>query len=156
MIGSMGRIYEAWYRELGAAEYRLTITMSGYGHDENAADTLLDGFLEKHPDTGPVVSQDRAAGTISVTFSLQASSQDHALKLGQVVWAESGAASGLKPTHVVRLEIEPIEASAGGSVDRFRDRVRAYSRPSLGTNALVSWFLKARCFVYQGALRSRL
>jgi hypothetical protein len=86
---------------------------------------FLDGFLDKHPETGPVVSQDCVAGTISVTFSLQASSQDHALKLGQVVWADGGAASGIKPTHVVRLEIEPVEESAGDPSDRSGERVPA-------------------------------
>jgi len=110
---SMDDIYEAWHRELGHAEYRITITMAGYGGDEDAADTLLEGFLEKHPETGPVVSQDRGADTISVAFSLQASSQDHALRLGQVVWADGGTASGLAPTHVVRVEIEPVEESVG-------------------------------------------
>jgi hypothetical protein len=113
VIEGMDDIYEAWHKELGHAEYRITITMGGYGRDEDAADTLLEGFLEKHPEAGPVVSQDRGADTISVTFSLQASSQDHALRLGQVAWADGGAASGLVPTHVVRVEIEPVEESVG-------------------------------------------
>jgi hypothetical protein len=93
----------------GHAEHRITMTMAGYGADEDAADALLDAFLAKHPETGPVVSQNRAADTISVTFSLKAGSQEHALKLGQVVWAEGGAASGVRPTRVVRVEIEPVE-----------------------------------------------
>jgi hypothetical protein len=125
VIDGMDDIYEAWHHELGHAEYRITITMAGYGRDEDAADAFLDGFLEKHPETGPVVSQDGAADTISVTFSLQASSQEHALKLGQVVWAEGGAATGLEPTHVVRLEIEPVEESAGDASDRCGERVPA-------------------------------
>ncbi len=108
----MDDIYEAWHRDLGHAEYRITITMAGYGTDEDAADALLEAFLTKHPDTGPVVSQNRAADTISVTFSLKAGGQEHALKLGQVVWAEGGAASGLEPTRVVRAEIEPVEDAA--------------------------------------------
>ena len=105
----MDDIYEAWHRDLGHAEYRITITMAGYGTDEDAADALLEAFLAKHPETGPVVSQNCAADTISVTFSLKAGGQEHALKLGQVVWAEGGAASGLEPTRVVRVEIEPVE-----------------------------------------------
>lgn len=108
----MDDIYEAWHRELGHAEYRITITMAGYGQDEDAAESFLEGFLEKHPETGPVVSQNRAADTISVTFSLKAGGQEHALNLGQVVWVEGGAASGLEPTRVVRAEIEPVEDAA--------------------------------------------
>lgn len=108
----MDDIYEAWHRDLGHAEYRITITMAGYGTDEDAADALLEAFQAKHPETGPVVSQNRAADTISVTFALKAGGQEHALKLGQVVWAEGGAASGLEPTRVVRAEIEPVAGAA--------------------------------------------
>jgi hypothetical protein len=112
VIDGMDDIYEAWHRELGHAEYRITITMAGYGQDEDAAESFLEGFLEKHPETGPVVSQNRVADTISVTFSLKAGGQEHALNLGQVVWVEGGAASGLEPTRVVRAEIEPVEDAA--------------------------------------------
>jgi hypothetical protein len=102
----------AWYWGMGHAEYRITITMAGYGTDEDAADALLEAFLAKHRETGPVVSQNRAADTISVTFSLKAGGQEHALKLGQVVWAEGGAVSGLEPTRVVRADIEPVDDAA--------------------------------------------
>lgn len=112
VIDGMDNIYEAWHRDLGHAEHRITITMAGYGMDEDAADALLEAFLARHPETGPVVSQNRAADTISVTFSLKAGGQEHALKLGRVVWAEGGAASGLEPTRVVRAEIEPVEGAA--------------------------------------------
>jgi hypothetical protein len=125
VIDGMDDIYEAWHRRLGHAEYRITITMAGYGRDEDAADAFLEGFLAKHPETGPVVSQNRAADALSVTFSLQASDQDHALKLGHVVWAEGGAASGLEPTHVVRVEIEPVEEPVGDQSDRSGERVPA-------------------------------
>ncbi len=112
VIKGMDDIYEAWHRDLGHAEYRITITMAGYGTDGDAADALLEAFLARHPETGPVVSQNGATDTISVTFSLKAGSQEHALKLGQVVWAEGGAASGVRPTRVVRVEIEPVEDAA--------------------------------------------
>ena len=125
VIGSMDDIYEAWHREFGHAEYRITITMAGYGRDEDAAEAFLEGFLAKHPEAGPAVSQNKEADTISVTFSLHAGSQGRALELGQVVWAEAGAASGLRPTHVVRAEIEPVEDAAGDQPDRAGERVPA-------------------------------
>ena len=112
MREGMDDIYEAWHRDLGHAECRITITMAGCGTDADAADALLEAFLAKHPETGPVVSQNRAADTISVTFSLKAGDQEHALKLGQVIWAESGAASGLQPTPIVRAEIEAVGDAA--------------------------------------------
>ena len=117
----------AWYRGMGHAEYRITNTMAGYGADEDAADALLRGFLKKHPETGPVVSQNRAANTISVTFSLEAGGQEHALKLGQAVWVEGGAASGLEATRVVCAEIEPVEDQAATPVSASR-----HSRASRG------------------------
>jgi hypothetical protein len=105
----MDHIYQAWHKDLGHSEHRITITMAGYGSDEDAAEAFLEGFLSTHPEVGPVVSQSIKEDTIAVTFSLQAGSQDHALKLGNVVWVDGGAASGLEPTHVIRAEIEPVE-----------------------------------------------
>lgn len=98
-----------WLRALSHSEYRITITMAGYGADADAAETLLEGFLDKHPETGPVVSQNREVDTLSVTFSLKASDQGQALELSQVVWAEGGTASGLRPTRVVWAEVESVE-----------------------------------------------
>lgn len=101
-------IYQAWHRKLGRAEYRLRITMAGYGDDEDAAGAFLDAFLSEHPEVGAAISQDRAADTITATFSLSATNEQHALALGVVIWLESGAASGLEPHEVVRIEIETI------------------------------------------------
>lgn len=105
------KTYEAWHRELGHSEYRITITMAGYGNDDAAAEAFLDGFLSAHPEVGPVVSQNSEEDTISITFSLQAGGQDHALTLGHIVFVEGGVASGLEPTDVVRAEVEPVAAA---------------------------------------------
>lgn len=101
-------IYQAWHRKLGRAEYRLRITMAGYGSDEDAAGAFLDAFLSEHPEVGAVISQDSAEDTITATFSLSATNEQHALSLGVVIWLESGAVSGLEPHDVVRVEIEAI------------------------------------------------
>ncbi len=69
VIDGMDDIYEAWHRRLGHAEYRVTITMAGYGRDEDAADAFLEGFLAKpqstdspHPD-----SSDPSAPIVKMT-----------------------------------------------------------------------------------------
>jgi hypothetical protein len=108
-------IYQAWHRKLGRAEYRLRITMAGYGDDEDAAGAFLDAFLSEHPEVGATISQNRAEDTITATFSLSATNEQHALSLGVVIWLESGAVSGLEPHDVVRVEIEAI------SEDRVED-----------------------------------
>jgi hypothetical protein len=101
-------IYQAWHRRLGRAEYRLRITMAGYGGDEDAAGAFLEAFLSEHPEVGATISQNRAEDTITATFSLSATNEQHALALGVVIWLESGAASGLEPHDLVRVEIETI------------------------------------------------
>jgi hypothetical protein len=105
-------IYQAWHRRLGHAEYRLHITMTGYGSDEDAAGAFLDAFLSEHPEVGAVISQNTAEDTITATFSLSATNEQHALSLGLVIWLESGAVSGLEPHDLVRVEIETIGDAA--------------------------------------------
>jgi hypothetical protein len=110
-------IYQAWHRKLGRAEYRLRITMAGYGSDEDAADAFLSAFLSEHPEVGAVISQDHAEDTITATFSLAATNERHALDLGVTIWLESGAASGLEPHDVVRVEIEAIAEKDAGPAE---------------------------------------
>lgn len=104
------RLYDAWHEQLGHREYRLTVTMAGYGADPDAGDAFLAGFLAKHPDVDPVVAQSSEADSISITFSLRAGNPERALDLGQVVWADGGAESGLEPGAIVRIEVEPVDS----------------------------------------------
>lgn len=106
------RLYQAWHQRIGHAEYRLHITMEGYGSDEDAAVAFLDAFEKTHPEAGAAISQDRTANTITATFSLRATNDQHAFDLGLVFWAEAGMASGLEPGEVVRSEIELVPAEA--------------------------------------------
>ena len=103
-------IYQAWHRKVGHAEFRLHITMAGYGNDEDAADAFLEGFHTAHPEAGAVISQNAADDTITATFSLAANDEQHALRLGIMFWIESGEASGLEPNDVIRTEIERVNA----------------------------------------------
>jgi hypothetical protein len=119
-------IYQAWHRHIGHAEYRLRITMAGYGEDEEAAGVFLDGFLSAHPEAGAVVSQDGAEDSITATFSLAAKDEQHALELGLVFWVESGVASGLSPNDLIRTEIELVDAKRQESArDSISPRVPA-------------------------------
>jgi hypothetical protein len=101
-------IYQAWHQQLGHAEYRVSITMSGHGSGDDAAADFLDGYLTTHADLGPVVSQNAAEDTITITFALRATNEQHAIKLGSEIWAEGGEASGAEPGDVVRAEVERI------------------------------------------------
>lgn len=90
------------------SEYRITITMNGYGSDEQAAESFLEGYLVSHPDAGPVVSQNTRDDTIAVTMAFCASSQQQALELGLAIWADGGKASGLSLGEIVRTEVERV------------------------------------------------
>jgi hypothetical protein len=95
---------------MGKSEYRITITMSGYGSDERAAEDLLEGCLRSHPEVGPVVSQGGEDDTVALTVALGAPSQQQALERGLSIWAASGKASGLVLGEVVRTEVERVSA----------------------------------------------
>ena len=101
-------IYQAWHRDLGHAEYRVSITMTGHGSEDDAAADFLDGYLSTHEDLGPVVSQNSVEDTITITFTLRATNERHAIKLGAEIWAEGGEASGVEPGEVVRAEVERL------------------------------------------------
>lgn len=119
-------IYQAWHRRLGRAEYRLSITMAGYGNDEDAADAFLGAFISEHPEVGAAISQHGSEDTITATFSLAATNEQHALSLGVMIWLESGAASGLQPHDLVRVEIEAIgEGEEAAAEDASRPLVGA-------------------------------
>jgi hypothetical protein len=112
-------IYDAWHRSLGHAEYRVTITMSGHGSDEQAAEDFLEGYLQTHPDAGPVVSQDSEEDTISVTLSVRASSQQRALDLAVDIWVDGGEKSGVPPGEAVRAEVERISDQDGAETGEY-------------------------------------
>jgi hypothetical protein len=108
----MSDVYATWHQQLGHRQYRITVTMSGHGADPEAGEMFLDGFLSKHPEIGPVVSQDADADTISVTFTLDASDDKHAIGLADVVFSSGGIASGVPAGEILRLELEPAGAES--------------------------------------------
>ncbi len=112
-------IYDAWHRSLGHAEYRVTITMSGHGSDPQAAEDFLEGYLQTHPDAGPVVSQNSQEDTISVTLSVQAGSQQKALDLAVDIWVAGGERSGVAPGEAVRAEVELVADHDGAETGEY-------------------------------------
>jgi len=111
-------IYDAWHRRLGHAEYRVTITMNGYGSDQQAAEDFLEGYLAAHPDACPVVSQNSEEDTLSVTLSVKASSQQKALDLAADIWVDGGERSGVPPGEEVRAEVERVTRERDGAAAR--------------------------------------
>jgi len=100
--------YQDWHLDLGHSEYRITVTMAGYGSDPDDGEAFLEGFLDKCPEIGPVITQDLDGDTIAVTFSVHATNSNHANQLADVAWSTGGPASGLPFTEIVRVETERV------------------------------------------------
>ena len=94
------------------SEYRITITMSGYGSDDEAAGNLLEAYLRTHPEVGPVISLNSAEDTIAVTLAVDASSQRRALDLANDIWETGKQESGLGLGDAIQTEVERVPVSA--------------------------------------------
>ena len=89
-------------------EYRLTITIAEHGNEADA-ERCLDAFLERHPETGPVVSIDPRTGTLSVTIAVDATDPWAASNLASRIWADGFNQSGLELTPIVDVSISAVE-----------------------------------------------
>ena len=93
-------------------EYRLEITMTEFGRDEETAERFLDGFLQTHPEVGAVVSQNLRTGHLTLVFSLEAADPQDAWERGRPIFGAGAAASGLSAddTQVISLHVDPVDA----------------------------------------------
>ncbi len=89
-------------------EYRLTITIAGHGNEE-AAERCLDAFLTCHSETGPVVSINPSAGTLSVTIALDATDPWAAGNLASRIFATGLKQSELAPTPIIDVAISAVQ-----------------------------------------------
>ncbi len=101
----IGKSMTSWRESLGFERYRVTITMSGYGSDEEAASKLLKGHLQLHPDVGPTVSQDSEEDTIAVTVTVAGAAQYDALDVASEIWVVGGEMSGLRAGEILKAEV---------------------------------------------------
>jgi hypothetical protein len=71
-------------------EYVATITLDHAGDGEDA-DTLLDAFLSAHAQASPIVAEDLEAGTIDVTFAIEAQDGYEAFEGARIVFGGATA-----------------------------------------------------------------
>ena len=79
-------------------EYRFTFTIEGLGNPEDIEgnmERLLEAFQKVRPDAGPVATGDSEAGTIDITFSLDAEELDAAASEAMKIFAEGWKESPL-------------------------------------------------------------
>ena len=91
-------------------EHRVTLTITEHGRRPESGDAALTAFQQLHPDLGPVVSQDPALGTMSITIALDADDAHAALDAAKPVFVDGLNASGLEKTRSVGLAAEAVPA----------------------------------------------
>jgi len=66
-------------------EYRITAVISHHGLSDEIAERCLDALLVRHPENGPVVSQNTETGELTLTIALEATDPWAAAKLASEV-----------------------------------------------------------------------
>jgi hypothetical protein len=90
-------------------ELRVRVTMGEHGADPENGERLLDGFLATHPESAPVVSQDLADGTLTVSFSVQAEDAFAAGPVGGKIFMDGAKASELPATEILDVSVTHAE-----------------------------------------------
>lgn len=89
----------------GAMEYVATITLEHAGGAEDG-DRLLDAFLAGHAEASPVVGEDLKAGTIDVTFAVEARDGYEAFERARGVFAAATSETAFaRPVVGVTVEL---------------------------------------------------
>lgn len=91
-------------------EVRLSFTVAEHGYDPENGERFLEGFTSAFPGGGPSVSQDTGAGTLTVTFALDAKDAKEAIEEGLRVFVAGASESGLRPTDVLDIEASVVAA----------------------------------------------
>jgi hypothetical protein len=92
-------------------EYRITITLAEHGSAENS-ERVLESFLATSPEAGAVVEADTEAGTLSVTYSVEAHDLDELRRVAADIFAGGMTRSELPATHLVDVEVEDVDVAA--------------------------------------------
>ncbi|HEX4035546.1 MAG TPA: hypothetical protein VHX66_13965 [Solirubrobacteraceae bacterium] len=89
-------------------EYVATITLDHTGDTEDA-DALLDAFLTAHAQASPIVGEDLQAGTIDITFAVEAADGYEAFERARTVFAGATARTQFARP-VVGVTVEAADA----------------------------------------------
>jgi len=95
------------------------MTLPEYGLDEDYAERFLEAFVSTYPETGPVVSQNTADGTLTVVIAVDAVDPDDAWRRGREVLLKGGQASELNPPEAIEITLSKV---AQGETDVLEGR----------------------------------
>jgi hypothetical protein len=79
------------------------MTVSEHGFLPENGERFLEGFVETHPEVGPVVSQNTQTGSLSVTISFDAEDIGEAAVRGTQIFIDGAEASGLEPPDEIEI-----------------------------------------------------
>ena len=99
-------------------ELRVRVTTGEHGRDPANGERFLEGFLATHPEAHPVVSQNVADGTLTVSFSVEADDAFAAGPIGGEIFTDGATASGLPVSEVVDVAVTLADV---GSEDEARE-----------------------------------
>lgn len=94
-------------------DYRLHITtrsLADHPDRGELGELVLDGFMRRHADTGPVVSQNTETGEVGVTIAVDADSLPAATATGFQVFAEGMIDAGFLGASIDHIDGEPADA----------------------------------------------
>lgn len=92
-------------------EYRFTFSIHGLGRADVAeanAEALLDAFARTAPQAGGAVGADLEAGLLEATFCVAADELNAAAKRAAEIFVQAAIASGLPPSPLAGLDIQPM------------------------------------------------
>ena len=90
--------------------FRLQLSISDLGRDPANGERLLEAFMETHPETGPVVSQNVRTGRLVVTIAVEGTAITEALVKGVPIFVDGLGVSKLPPSDVVDISASLIPA----------------------------------------------
>ena len=99
-------------------EVRVSFTISEYGSDPQNGERFMDAFMQVFAEGGPSVLQNTEAGTLTITFALDANDAKAALGRAGRVFAEGANATGLPPTEVLEVEAAVVRVAEADSPAR--------------------------------------
>jgi hypothetical protein len=91
-------------------EHRITVTMPVVDELEQELEQLIDGFVQTHPEAGPVGAANLEQRTMSISYSVDAEDFQTAWAAGASIFSEGMAAASLSDRQLLRGEVEAVEA----------------------------------------------
>ena len=95
-------------------EYRVTVSIADHGRSAEAAEAVLDSFVELYPECGPVVSQDLRTGFLSITLAFDATDPWAATNKAKDTFPRGLAHSRIEVAEVVSVEVTTVDEDESG------------------------------------------